>query len=467
MVVDDEIPSLSKVVNNYGSFGKPPNVSERKEYFGKSLIKKFKEQFSTMSWNIPHYAVASFHTILGALPDVRNIKIRVGNNYEDCRVHTFLLMESGAGKGGGFGYSHTIADKLGLHFRATGELTNASICGTIEEGKKDERGEVIPGYLHPNFDGGNPVDIFASSEASQIVDIENSYFDKTTITNLQRCMNRLGTVDNRLEKKLGSSHRIIEFNTSASLYFTSYPPERLFKTITKTGLLQRMIVLYVPVTLRDKLDVGLKHAKLLEDDTIKDIEDGMKEIVDALKYINEFYRNVDRLTLTKKAKDVLIKHIIPSFFKPLIKVDTDTMHELKKFTTRYQVITYKLAWHHAISRLSKKVEVQDMAYAKAFMMPVFNSLIAFMENEYQPSKQQYIKTQEERKIIKNIYKVMSKKYKKKNPWILGTVMIEALEKRANITTQASRHMLSKHHVMFERNKDKKGRKVMRLRKNVF
>lgn len=467
MSIDDEVmPNLSQIVQNYSTFGRPPNVLERRKFFGKSLIRKFREQFSTMSWNIPFYAIASFHTILGALPNVRNIRIRVANNAEDCRIHTFLLMESGAGKGGGFSYTNMVASKLGLNFRASGELTNASICGTIGKGENGAEGEVIPGYLHPNFEGGNPIDIFASSEASQIIDIKNSHFDKTTITNLQRAMNRMGTVDNKLEKKLGGSHRIIEFNARASLYFTSYPPEKLFETITKTGLLQRMVVLYVPITLADKETVGTKHAEMLENDTVKDIKEDIDEIVDALKYINEYYRDVFSLTITKKAKEILINNIVPEFFKPLRGVQPNTMHELKKFTTRYQVITYKLAWHHAICRLSKKVEVQDMAYAKSVIMPIFNSLIAFMENEFQPTKFQYTKTKRERNTIKSIYKDIAKNVGKRRPWVLKSVLISNIEKRANITTQASRHILAKHHVIFEENTDKKGRNVMKLREEI-
>lgn len=468
MVTDDDaeedpldMPSLTDAIDNYQTFNIPPNKTEKRKYFGNNLINRFKSQFETLSWNIPHYATSSFHTLLGALPNVRDIEIRVANNYEDCRIHTFLLMESGAGKGGGFSYTHKVAEEVGLHFRPTGDLTNASIVGTIDDD------EVKPGYLHPDFNDGNPVDVFASSEASQVIDTNSEYYDKNSVTNLQKCMNRLGSVDNQLEKKLGSSNRLIVFNSHASLYFTSYPPSKLFSTITKTGLLQRMILIHVPVTLKDKLDAGLKHAEMLENDQVDKIEKGISPIVDALEYINDFYQGINTLELTKGAKQVLMKRIVPEFFKPLINIDNETMHELKKFTTRYQVITYKLAWHHAISRLSKKVEVQDMAYAKKVMMPIFNSLIAFMENEFRADKGSRIQSKKEREAIKKAYKVIAKKENKKRPWVLKSVLLDKIKREKNITIQASRHILMKHISMFKTAKDKRDRNVLRLRKDAI
>lgn len=454
---DDKFVGLADVLNSCSLFGIPPTKPEIKKYFGHSLRKEWRKQFETVCYDVPFFAEVSFHTILGALPNVRNIRIKVGNNEEDCRVHSILLMQSGAGKGGGFSFSHMVAERLQLNFCPSGDMTNSAITGTFGEDK-----EFIPGYLHPDFDGGE-VDIFASSEASQVIDTSNSYYDRNALNNLQKCMNRMGTVDNVLSKKIGTSREVIEFNSSATLYLTTYPPKKLFSTITQTGLLQRMITLHVPVTLEDKIRVGIKHLDMLENYNIPELERTIHKVVDPMQYINDFYQGVKSLSLTDDAKRILKDNVIMDLYKPLEGVEPETANELQKFSTRYQVLCYKIAWHSAISRLSLKVEPRDVAYAKSLIIPIFRSLIAFMEEEYMPDKQKYFKSKDDRALIITAYEKIASNTGKKRPWVYKNKLEDIIEEIGGITSQTARLKIDKYRTALFNTKKHRGSTILRLK----
>jgi len=359
-LVDDWHDSMPKIQN-------PPTRAQKKKFFGKSLIGEFKSQFQKKVWRSPLYATASFYVLLGQLPHIRNMRIKIGNNFEDCRLHLMLIQESGSGKGGGFSFVGDIAEKLGMHFRTTGELTGAALVGW-----RDNRdGEIVlePGILDPRYpdpEDPNPVNIVASSEGSQLLDVGSRDYSSSAINHLQKAMNRMGTKDNIVERQSGIG-RPVSFNSSVSMFLTSYKPPNLFQTITQTGLLQRMMVIYNTISLEDKMKVGKTSLKLLEEDYDEELE--ISDIVRALRIIDDHYRRKDknRLGITKKAKRALAKYVVPEMYHMISGLEPNVMHEVKKFTTRYQVMLYKFAWHHAMSRLSDTVEQKDIAYALSFL----------------------------------------------------------------------------------------------------
>jgi len=466
--VSDDMEAVSKsklekaITKQMPNFQIPPTRSDKQKYFGNALINKFKENFETKVWFTPHFAIASFHVIFGQLPNIKNMRIRVGNNYEDCRIHLLLLQESGSGKGAGFSFVKSICDDLNLIFHESGDLTNASIAGSMSP-QEDGQAELKPGNLDPRYNGGEGIDILASNEASQIIDTRSRHYDKNALMNLQKAMNPMGTADNVITKETGVSNQAIRFNSDVSLYLTTFKPERLFQTMTQTGFLQRVVLLYNPISLNDKWMVGQKHLDMLENGNVKSIDNS--DIVTAMKYINSYYAGVDKLTLTSGAKQAFKDGVLPYIYRPLLKLETNTMHEVKKFTTRYQVLLYKLAWHHAMTRLSKTVDVEDVAYAKKIFLPLFKKLVAFMENEYIVDSDTKTKTYSEKQIIKREYRNYAESAGKKNPWLYKTELVKRLQNIWDVSREASRHRLERYISLFEVKTTKSGLKVLRLRES--
>ncbi len=453
----------------------PPTKSQKKKYFGRNLIDNFCNEFEKKSWNLPFYAKISFHVLLGQLPSIKNMSMNIYGNSEDLRIHMLLLQESGSGKSGGFSFTSKVANEITppINFVASGDLTNASLVGSIEQrenGTKIER----HGLLSPRDEskGGN-VDILGSSEASQIIDTRNDYFQKNAITNLQKAMNRIGSSDNIVRRDLMTG--TVKYNTDASMYFTTYPPERLMDTITRTGLLQRMVVIHNQIGLSDKMKASMRHLEGLRNDGIE-IE--IDDIVDAMGIINKVYSDVNKLKLTDEGYDVLKDTIKNQLYKPLNNgIKPTARRELRKFTTRYQNNLFKLAWHSAIARLSKKVELRDAMYARNLMMPIWHNLITFLEDEYIADKGTEHKFRiEKNKFIRGYQELMGSPYVSNSGWIYQKHFLQEMSREGdylpydtkwNVSHNTVYKKWKEHETMFEQKKTKTGKKVVKLKQEYL
>ncbi len=424
-------------------------------YFGESFIMEYKEEFKKKVWKVPYYGICTMHVLLGQLPNIRNMRIRIGGNYEDCRVHFFLLQESGTGKGKGFDFTQEIANRLGLNFKSSDKLTENSLLGSV-----DENDEIIYGSLDPSHDPS--YDIFASEEGSRIVDTRDSNYSQEAVTTFQKVMNSIGSHSNRLSKDTGHTSVEITFHPHVSLFLTSYPPDRLFDTITETGLIQRMLVLYNSWSLQDKVELNQKFAHMLETD--KDMEVEIMNLVNVMKKINEFYRDKEFLTVTEDARKILKEKIIKHLHKPLPYLDKHTQEEMRKFTTRYQLLLYKLAWHRAMTRLSEKVEKRDLGYARNLLKPIYNRLIGYMETEFRVDEREVKRAEEILGEIKDTYHQLSNNGSKR-PWIRQSSLEKALKNRWRVSREAVRQKIKQHGAIFQFHETKYNEDILRLRKN--
>ncbi len=424
-------------------------------YFGESFIMEYKEEFKKKVWKVPYYGICTMHVLLGQLPNIRNMRIRIGGNYEDCRVHFFLLQESGTGKGKGFDFTQEIANRLGLNFKSSDKLTENSLLGSV-----DENDEIIYGSLDPSHDPS--YDIFASEEGSRIVDTRDSNYSQEAVTTFQKVMNSIGSHSNRLSKDTGHTSVEITFHPHVSLFLTSYPPARLFDTITETGLIQRMLVLYNSWSLQDKVELNQKFAHMLETD--KDMEVEIMNLVNVMKKINEFYRDKEFLTVTEDARKILKEKIIKHLHKPLPYLDKHTQEEMRKFTTRYQLLLYKLAWHRAMTRLSEKVEKRDLGYARNLLKPIYNRLIGYMETEFRVDEREVKRAEEILGEIKDTYHQLSNNGSKR-PWIRQSSLEKALKNRWRVSREAVRQKIKQHGAIFQFHETKYNEDILRLRKN--
>lgn len=443
-------------VHQFEEGTKKPSPEELKKYFGHSFIQQFKKEFKKKVWQVPYYGLCSMHVIMGQLPNIRNMRIRIGGNYEDCRIHFFLLQESGTGKGKGFDFVAELSQRLGLSFKSSDKLTENSLLGSV-----DENDEINYGLLDPRHDPS--FDIFASEEASRIIDTRDSNYNRESVTTFQKVMNPIGSHSNKLSKDTAHTSQTISFNSHVSLFFTSYPPSRLFDTITETGLIQRMLVLYNPWSLQDKYRVNKKFARMLESEDDMDVR--LINLVNTMNKINDFYRDKNYLSLTDNARKILTERVIKDIHRPLPYLDKHTQEEMRKFTTRYQLLLYKLAWHSAMTRLSEDVEVGDIAYAKNVLKPIYRRLIGYMETEFRVNEQDKERAEEIRQMIQDGYHNLSGDGSSR-PWIRHTLLVKYLRRSWNVSRQAVRNKLKEHGAMFQFRETENNEKVLRLRENA-
>jgi DNA replicative helicase MCM subunit Mcm2 (Cdc46/Mcm family) len=100
-------------------------------------------------------------------------------------------------------------------------------------------------------------------------------------------------------------------------------------------------------------------------DRLKMIKGAFQGKVECISLTNDAIVNLERISIE------LADMIQDS--SPLAK------KTLEGFVVRYAEATTKIAVHHAILRISKQVEVEDTAYAKKIMVPVWIKLMAYLE----------------------------------------------------------------------------------------
>lgn len=357
------------------SFSDSPTKEDIEKHFGTALLAKWKTEFEKRCWGSDQFAEVSFHVLFGQLPSIRAIPIHYENNTSDMRVHCMLFQRSGTGKGRGFSFVVEMAQQLELVCMKPDATTDAVLLGSFERIEGEPEPNQIFGILDPNK--RPQVNLLMMNEAILILDTKKTDWNKDYMTYYQIVMNPIGTPDNRIEKtNLSMGGQIITINPVVSLFLTTYPPDKLLETITKAGFIQRMITLYNIQTFEERKD----HWKTMTAKTGKmgDKSPLIAEIVNALKYINQYYRKNPFIIMSDETSANL-QMVMRQIFEPLDKVNDAMREHLADFVPRIYDNLIKLAYHHAMCRLSPIVENKDVLYGLKIMRPAWLRMIEYME----------------------------------------------------------------------------------------
>jgi len=397
-MTEDELKSddKQKWQDKMPKWRNPPTDEQIRRYFGGSLVKRYVELFERRVKRQPNFAELTLHVIVGQLPAIKKLKIHVGENDLDLRISGCFFKPSGSGGGRGFNFMSRIAMALNLNFRSVTEITDAALIGTTDECKEydpERKGFVIVkheirGALDPRPDPEYPerlpASIVAMNEADILFSSSSSEYKKNAMLYYQIALNTMGTEDNKLSKKL-SKGDWIEFYPECSLILMSYPPDCFFETIVKRGFLQRMVIIYNDLTTEDRKAVAKELTRLLE--VSMDKEGDMDDLITRLKYVDEFWRGKEeiRVGVTPQAKAIL-ERLVDEFFVPFEGVAEYQRKKLEEFSQRWIEHTWKIAWHHMLLRLDNVLRLEDVGYAKNYVMPVWKQLIALLEEGISPPR---------------------------------------------------------------------------------
>lgn len=364
----------------------PPTEAQMKKYFGRNVINLYVTLFNQRVKKQPNFAELTFHCIVGQLPSVKNMRIHVGANDLDLRISGCFFKPSGSGGGRGFNFMAQIAKEVGLNYRVITEITDAALIGTSSEKRVYDstkkqmvvENTIERGALDPTEEEGRePPHIIAMNEADILFSANTSEFKKNAMLYYQIALNTMGTEDNKLAKKLAHGDWI-EFNPNCSLMLMSYPPDSFYETIVKRGFLQRMIILYNEFTTEDRIEVAKELTKML--DTNTDNKEDVNDLVERLNFINEYWSNKDcsKITIQKEALKVLIT-LVDEFFNQFQGISEYPRKKLEEFSQRWIEHIWKISWHHMILRLDNTLTLEDVGYAKNYVIPVWKDLIGLLE----------------------------------------------------------------------------------------
>jgi hypothetical protein len=365
----------------------PPTDKQKQDYFGRELVRLYVEQFGQRVKRHEGFAELTLHCIIGQLPSVKKMRIKVGSNELDLRISGCFFKPSGSGGGRGFNFMSTIARGLKLNYRVVTEITDAALIGTCSEERvydPQKKGMTIiqkidRGALDPTDDDKEhpPINIVAMNEADILFSGGASEFKKNAMLYYQIALNTMGTEDNKLTKKLAHGEWI-EFNPNCSLMLMSYPPDSFYDTIVKRGFLQRMVILNSDFGTVDRIGVAKELTEMLGADS--NDERSVNELIKRLDYVNTYWagREKEQIIVDAKAIKVLVK-LVDEFFIEFEGIADYPKKKLEEFSQRWIEHIWRLAWHHMILRMDNKITLEDVGYAKSYIMPVWKRLVGLLE----------------------------------------------------------------------------------------
>lgn len=362
----------------------PPSEEVKERYFGQNFWKMYRSHFNAAVIGHPRYADLTLHIILGQLINIRNMRIKVDENEIDLRVSGIYWKPSGSGGGRGYNFCAMIEKEIGGQFQHMTEVNDGAIIGTIRQVKRLDPilkkevmvDEKIYGWLYPE----HGINILAHNEASMLFDrkLINDY-SKKVMHFFQIALNPMGTVDNLIVKKLTFGEPL-QYHPVASLFLISYPPDDILRYIIKTGFAPRCVIVNNEFSIEERKDHMRELTNRIGKRTKK--YGTIEDIVQVLKHVNKFYKGKPTLNFTREAR-VALSQIVDEIYAPLFKMKLDSSKTLVDFTSRWIEHIWKCAFHHACTRLSNKVERQDVAHARAFIMPLWKNLTLFVEDTFQ------------------------------------------------------------------------------------
>lgn len=313
--------------------------------WGKDFFETYMRHASKTSYYNEHLHRAASLALIGqALKDVFLVS---DNTKIDCRIHPFVVQDSGSGKNGAFNFMSTVARQAGMNFYKEGTTTTAGIMGTV---KRD--GEVQPG----NLAGSGFV---AWKEAQTLIKSANQQHSDDIIEVINMALDPSGDVS----KSMAGGK--LEYSSRTSMFSTTYPPEPDGQVdLIHQGFLPRMLFLYknIPPSqydkINDKRDRGLpsgdKLGPLNRDEYSKDVN----KLANTLEYIRQqvtehgviLSKETDPFALTHKdihyfteVEDGASMNTAYIFDELKDNYSYRVQQEVKPFKTRLFDLTYKIA----------------------------------------------------------------------------------------------------------------------------
>jgi hypothetical protein len=408
-------PKKKKWQDKINKWGVNPPKTVKEKYFGRKLVRLYCELFNRSLKKHPGVDKPSLHLIVGQLPSIKDMRIAFDDNEIDLRISICLFKPSGSGGGRAFNFISEICKGLELVFQPITEITDAALIGSVEkvpphydstvkEFIKGEE-EIVHGALSPYHDP--KINIVAMNEASMLFDGKKGENKQNAMNYYQIALNPMGTTDNRLTKKLAKTHWI-DYNPDCSLCLVSYLPQYIAETIVRKGFVQRLLVIITVLDMEDRIEIAKELTNLIGKQTKAS---GTKDdLVKRLKAVDNYWKGREPPELTKKAAKSLSNYV-PLFFEPLRNLRDLPQEKMLEFSQRWIEMTWKIAWHHAILRMSESVEEEDVGYAKNVVVPLWKDAIHFIEERVQAGDKDELKKRRWTMFIIETYEKMCREKK--------------------------------------------------------
>ncbi len=435
----------------------------------------FLQAFGRSCFHSEPYAWATFHMLIGAMPNIRRLRIRRGDTWLDPRVHVFYLADSGSGKGVGASFVTDVGKKLGLNVYNATDFTDAALIGTIrttDDGEPIIHKGLLSGQTRQWDEGKGGedivnIDILLVSEASKILNPKPGPNDAGIMNSLQIAMNTVGTSDNMVTKKLAEGPSV-SYGTDVTLFFTTFLPVAFADVVLKRGLFQRTLMVVKESNHDERVRINheffksfyakpdeLYHNPVTREVANKVTDEIVDMVVQTIKSANRWAKSVEEIKVSKEASERL-DNLVLKFQNQIKGLSPFLQAKIHEFVTRLAGHLVKLAAHVAILNHSEIVQAEHVDALENLHAPQrFEDLITYLSNNVEEPKEFTTRMNKELRCLFSSQKSLETETQYKTwkaaeqGWRMrddleGRVMAKARLPKSGATSLVERHILYGH-----------------------
>jgi histone H3/H4 len=349
---------------------------------GNKYINLFLKTFDKVSVHNEFYARLSLHLILGQI--FKNFKLYVYGNYNDLRVHPFIMAPSGSGKSVAEAFIYTIAQKLNIPFEIiTGEVNEASLIGSWVPDKRNPNIMVLEEGILKRYEKGG---ILLADEGAILLKSTKKNYNLLLLLYLQSAMNPIGSPSNTIVRNL--KYGVIKVEPQCSFGILTYPVKELLLETLRMGLFQRALLYIRVLSPKDwlKMSEAIKQGILISQNQssfnllIKNYYDNIADLSNYLNGVKLWSTGLSKLIIQSDTNAKQIDKFIAEYNELCSKVKDPMKEILDSFRNRSLVEIFKLASHKALLDKRLVITDEDINYGLLIVKKSLNSIYKALES---------------------------------------------------------------------------------------
>lgn len=298
---------------------------------------------------------------------VGDAKFYIGDDEEHCRVHPFMVQDSGSGKDPAFKFAKLVANMVDIQFSDSNDLTNAGLVGTFDNGE-----EV--------YGAADRYDIIGFREAMELLKSSNPDWSENFSENLNAILD-----GSPVERHMAAG--TIEITPDCTVVGTTYPPSEKdidVENMMRNGTLARFLYFFKEIPFEHRFEInGKLIGRIAEGTTREDRLARLNEIADTLSVIRDeigfeevtFEFDIDSERVTHEIRTMIESDLRSSGMK--------ARHAIEPAITRYCIHTFRVAClMAALDECSTVVNDSHIDRALEIVGLSWSQMMGFFENYY-------------------------------------------------------------------------------------
>lgn len=381
-------------------------VSKDDCLWGDEFFKTYMKHGERMSYRNDILHLSGALSLIGQ--SLRDVYLKIDEQYIGCRIHPFIVQSSGTGKGSVFSLINKVARAADIPFDQEGTASTAGIMGTVKQ-----NGEVREGELSGSgFVGWTEAQTLLKSA------------DQTHSSDILEVMNMAMDPSGKVAKTLSGGK--LEYESNSSIFCTTYDPEPDGQLeLIRQGFLPRTLFFYRKMGedfydyVNERRNENIPRSRSSVENRTSDIDNDVRKLANTLKYIEntvwehgkiykegETYRAAARNHIDYfYAEEGVSLNPTPMMNEVLEDYSTEIRRIARPFKTRMMNSVYRIATCFAAVSydeendiyVSREVKEEHVKKAMKICEKSFRNILEFI-NDYSTSKADNDLKEIERKV---------------------------------------------------------------------